>query len=73
MAQLKLNCGHHSYHLWGAMCLMPTFKTLEPTVTKASSGFTGFMNLFLRSKILTFTALTVPYLMLWEVLMEDHP
>lgn len=55
------------------MCLMPTFKTLEPTVTKASLGFTGFMNLFLRAKILTFTALTVPYLMLWEVLMEDHP
>lgn len=42
-------------------------------MTKASLGFTGYMSLFLRTKILTLTALTVPYLMWWEVLMEDHP
>lgn len=42
-------------------------------MTKASFVFTGFMSLFLRAKILTLKALTVPYLMWWEVLLKYPP
>ena len=57
----------------GGNVLDANFQNAWNQMTKASFVFTGFMSLFLRAKILTLKALTVPYLMWWEVLLKYPP